>query len=144
MPEHVLRIIVGVIGALVVATRLPGFLYPDKAKKVASWMANVNFGWIRFVSLLVALFGVYLLYSTLVLIFSEIPVFMIVCFLAGLLMLVWGIFAVHPVWFRQMLDEMFVKRGPFFVRVLCLLGLLAGVFILLSAIFGDYLGGPAH
>jgi uncharacterized protein YjeT (DUF2065 family) len=144
MPEHVLRIIVGVIGGLLIATRLPGFLYPERVKKIAGGMANLKPGWIRFFTLIVALFGLYLLYSTLVLIFSKIPVFMIICFTTGLIMVVAGTFAVHPAWFKQTLEEMFVKRGAFFVRMICFLGLLGGIFVLLSAIFGAQWGGSAH
>jgi hypothetical protein len=144
MPEHVLRIIVGVIGALIIATRLPGFLRPDKVRQITGWMAGRKPGWIRAIALLMALFGLYLLYSTLVLIFSKIPVFLIVCFTTGLLLLVTGVFSVHPVWFKQVADELVVKRGLFFVRMLCLLGLLGGIFVLLSAIFGYTWGGLPH
>ena len=144
MSEHTLRIVIGVIGALIIVTRVFGFIYPDRLKAGAGRMAALNQGWIRLIATLLALGGLFLLYSTLVEIFQVLPVFMIVCFTVGLILLVVGAFAVHPVWFKQTLEELFIKRGAFFVRAICFLGILGGVFILLSAIFGYSWGGLAH
>ena len=141
LEESTLRIIVGVVGGLAVVTRIIGVINPEKVKKLAGSMAGWKPGWIRFLYLIVGLFGLWVLYSALFIIFREIPVFMVISFMLGLLLLASGMFIVHPQWFTHITKGLLVERGDFFVRVLCFIGMLAGIFILLTAIFGPGWGG---
>ena len=140
MSEEALRWVVAVVGGALIATRLPGFIYPEKIKKAVAKVAGLPAGWVRFFALIVGIFGVWLLYSTLVIIFSALPVFMVLSFLIGLILLAAGSLAVHPEWFSRLLHQLVIDRGNFFVRVICLVGLMGGVFVLLSAVFSNWGG----
>ena len=136
IPAKSLRVIIGVIGGLMVVTRLYGVMYPERVKKTAEKIASWRLGWIRFLYVIVSLIGLWVLYSTLVIIFSSIPVYMVFSFLLGLLFIVAGIFISHPEWLPDFLNGVLVHRGNFFVRVLCFIGVLFGIAMLLSAILG--------
>ena len=136
IPAGTLRVVVAVLGGLLIVTRLYGMIYPEKLKKLAGKMALWPQGSIRFVYLIVSLLGLWVLYSTLAVIFSTIPVYMVFSFMLGLIFMVAGMFAVHPEWFPKIINHVIVIRGNFFVSVLCFLGVLIGICILLSAILG--------
>ena len=135
-----LRIILGVLGVLIIVTRLGGFIYPEQVKKIARKLSGLKPGWIRFIYLIVGLLGLWILYSSLIYIFSSVPVYLVMLFLVGLLLLLSTIFVVHPKLAGEMLGAMIIRRGNFFVRILCFIGLLGGIFILLTAIFQDWGG----
>ena len=139
--EEWLRIIVGIIGGLAVITRLYGVVNPKKMKTLAGRVAGLNRGLVRTVYVILALAGIWILYSALVTIFIEVPVFLVMSFLVGLLLLLSGVFIMHPEWFPQILKGLVIERNDFFVRFICFIGVLAGVFLLLTAIFGRNWGG---
>ncbi|MDP8236863.1 MAG: hypothetical protein P9M08_10810 [Candidatus Erginobacter occultus] len=139
--EEWLRIVVGVIGGLVIVTRLYGVLNPKKMKTLAGHLGGLKPGWLRALYIIIALAGVWILYSALVTIFSEVPVFLVMSFLIGLLLLLSGVFIMHPEWFPQILKGLVIERNDFFVRFICFIGVLAGVFLLLTAIYGRNWGG---
>ncbi len=136
-----LRMILGGLGILIIITRLGALIYPDQARKIARKFSGLKAGWIRFIYLIVGLLGLWILYSSLIYIFSSVPVYYVMLFLVGLVLLLSAIFVVHPEWLGEILRGMIIRRGNFFVRALCFIGLLAGAFILLTAIFPNW-GGP--
>lgn len=135
-----LRLILGGLGILIIATRLGGFIYPEQVKKIARKFSGLKPGWVRFIYLIVGLFGLWIFYSSLVHIFISVPVYLVLLFVVGLVLLLSLIFVVHPEWMGDILGGMIVRRSNLFVRLLCLLGLLGGVFILLTAIFQNWGG----
>lgn len=136
-----LRIVVGVIGGLVVVTRLYGVINPKKTKNLAGMMAGLKPGWVRAIYVIIALAGLWVLYSALVTIFSVVPVYLVMSFLIGLLLLLSGVLIMHPEWLSQILKGLLVERNDLFVRFICFVGVLAGAFLLLTAIFGGKWGG---
>lgn len=141
MSEATLRIVVGVVGGLIIVTRLYGVLKPDKTKHLGAGMIRWKPGWIRVLYVIIGLLGAWILYSALVAIFTQVPVFLVISFLIGLILLISGMFVIHPEWFPPVLKGMLVDRGDLFVRILCFVGVLIGIFILLTAIFGRGWGG---
>ena len=139
-PLDTLRIILGALGVLIIITRLGGVIYPDQVRKFARRFSGLKPGWIRFIYLIVGLLGLWILYSSLIYIFSSVPVYLVMLFLTGLILLVTTVFVAHPEWVGEILGGMIVRRGNFFVRALFFLGLLGGIFILLTAIFQDWGG----
>jgi len=139
--QETLRIVVGIVGGLIIITRLYGIIKPGETKKVADWFTRLGPGWIRTLYVIIGLLGAWILFSALVIIFAKVPVFLVISFLIGLLLLLSGMFIVHPEWFPEVLKGLLVDRGDLFVRFLCLIGLLVGVFFLLTAIFGNSWGG---
>ena len=133
--------ILGGLGTLIIITRLGALIYPDQARKIARKFSGLKAGWIRFIYLIVGLLGLWILYSSLIYIFSSVPVYYVMLFLVGLVLLLSTLFVAHPEWLGEILRGMIIRRGNFFVRALCFIGLLAGVFILLTAIFPNW-GGP--
>ncbi len=136
-----LRIVIGIIGGLVVVTRLYGVINPKKTKSLAGMMAGLKPGWIRAIYVILALVGLWVLYSALVTIFSVIPVYQVMSFLIGLLLLLSGVLVMHPEWSSQILKRLLIERNDLFVRFICFVGVLIGAFLLLTAIFGDTWGG---
>lgn len=136
IPEATLRVVVAVMGGLLIVTRLYGMIYPEKLKKLAGKIALWKRASIRSIYLIVSLLGLWVLYSTLVVIFGSIPVYLVFSFMLGLVFMMAGMFVVHPEWFPEIVKGLIVNRGNFFVSVLCFLGVLVGVCILLSAILG--------
>lgn len=136
-----LRIILGGLGVLIIVTRLGGFIYPEEARKFARKFSGLKTGWIRSIYLVIGLLGLWILYSSLIYIFSSVPVFEVLLFLAGLIMLLSAIFVVHPEWVGEILRGLLIRRGNFFVRAVFFLGILGGIFLLLAAIFNNW-GGP--
>lgn len=124
-----------------VVTRLYGVINPKKMKSIAGMVAGWKPGWVRTIYLIIALAGIWVLYSALVTIFIEVPVFLVMSFLIGLLLLLSGVFIMHPEWFPQILRGLVIERNDFFVRFICFIGVLAGVFLLLTAVFGRHWGG---
>lgn len=141
LEESHLRWIVGAVGALIIVTRLYGVIAPDRVKRMAGKMAGMKSGWVRFIYTIVGLLGVWVLYSALVIIFNQIPVFLVISLLIGLLLLLAGAFIIHPEWFPHVVRGLIVDRGDFFVRFICFIGVLGGAFFLLTAIFGSSWGG---
>ncbi|MEA1927222.1 MAG: hypothetical protein U9N73_03380 [Candidatus Auribacterota bacterium] len=141
MTQATLRIVVGIVGGLVIITRIYGVINPAKTKHLSARIARLGPGWIRALYVILGLLGAWILYSALVIIFSQVPVFLVISFLIGLLLLLSGMFIIHPEWFPEVLKGLLVDRGDLFVRFLCLIGLLVGAFFLLSAIFGGNWGG---
>jgi len=140
MSEETLRILVGVIAGLVIITRLYGVINPKKMKGLAAKVSGLGHGWIRAIYLVSGLLGVWILYSALVIIFGKVAVFLVISFLLGLLLLLSGIFVIHPQWFPQIIRGLVAERGELFIRFICLLGVLGGVFILLTVIFESWGG----
>ena len=141
MSESTLRIIVALVGGLIVVTRLYGVINPKKVKHLGGRFALLGNGWIRALYIIIGLLGIWILYSALVIIFGKVPVFLVVSFLIGLLFLLSGTFVIHPDWFPQIVRGLLVDRGDFFIRFLCVIGMLGGIFVLLTAIFGSSWGG---
>ncbi len=141
MTETTLRMVVGIVGVLLIVTRLYGVLDPRKVKSMGERLKGLKPGWVRFIYVICGLLGIWILYSTLVIIFNQIPVFMVISLLIGLFLLLSGMFIVHPEWFGRLLKNLLVDRGNFFVRIICFIGVLGGVFFLLTAIFGSSWGG---
>ena len=141
MSTETLRIIIGIIGGLIIVTRLYGLIKPDKIKIFGRKMAGLRNGWVRTIYIIIGIFGLWVLYSALVIIFTLVPIFMVVGLLIGVLLTLAGTFALHPEWFPQMVRGVLVDRGDLFVRCLCVIGVLIGVFVLLTAIFGNSWGG---
>ena len=141
MSEATLRIVVGVVGGLIFVTRLYGVINPAKTKHLGAKLARLGPGWIRALYIIIGLLGAWMLYSALVIIFAQVPVFLVISFLIGLLLLLSGMFIIHPEWFPQVVKGILVDRGDFFVRFICFISLLAGVFFLLTAVFGSSWGG---
>ncbi|MFH1037783.1 MAG: hypothetical protein V1789_03825 [PVC group bacterium] len=141
MSEATLRIVVGAVGGLIVITRLYGVINPKKIKHIGGMLAGLGKGWVRTLYIIIGLVGIWVLYSALVIIFSKVPVFLVISFLFGLMLLLSGSFIIHPEWFPQILKGLVIDRNDFFVRFICFIGLLAGVFVLLTAIFGKNWGG---
>lgn len=141
MSEATLRIVVGVVGGLVIITRLYGVINPAKTKQLGAKLARLGSGWIRVFYIIFGVLGAWILYSALVIIFSQVPVFLVISFLIGLLLLISGMFIIHPEWFPQVVKGVLVDRGDFFVRFICFIGMLVGAFLLLTAIFGSSWGG---
>ena len=140
MTEEILRILVGVIALLVIVTRLYGVFNPKNMKLLAAKAAGLGPGWIRAIYLVAGLLGVWILYSALIIIFGKVAVFLVISLLIGLLFLLAGVFVIHPEWFPQIMRGMVAERGELFIRFVCLLGVLGGVFILLTAIFEKWGG----
>ncbi len=140
LEEHI-RVFVGVLGALVILVRLPGLLYPVRYKEVAAKLSRWKAGWVRLAAVLFALLGIVVLYSVLVVIFSRVPVFLVMAFMAGIMFLAVGTIAFFPQWWSRILENVVVRRRDFVVRTISLLGMLAGLFLLLSAVFGPRWGG---
>lgn len=139
--EESLRILVGIIGGLVAVTRLYGVINPQKMKSFGGMLAGLGRGWVRTIYVIAGLAGLWILYSALVTIFIEVPVFLVIGLLIGLFLLLSGVFIIHPEWFPQLLKGLLVDRNDFFVRFICFIGVLGGIFILLTAIFGRNWGG---
>ncbi len=135
MEEETLRIVIGVLAALVVASRVYGVLNPKGMKNLAGKFSGLGPGWIRVIYLVFGLLGAWIIYSTLVIIFEMVPVFLVISLLFGLLLLLAGVFVIHPEWFPQILRGLVAERGELFVRFVCFLGVLGGVFVLLT-VFG--------
>ncbi len=135
-----LRIILGGMGILIIVTRLGGIIYPEQVKKIARKISGLKAGWVRFIYLVVGLLGLWILYSSLIYIFSSVPVYLVMLFLAGLVLLLSTLFVAHPEWLGEILGGMIIRRGNFFIRALCFIGLLGGLFILLAAIFQNWGG----
>ncbi len=140
MKEETLRILVGVIALLVIVTRLYGVVNPKKMKQLAVKFAGLGPGWIRAIYLVFGLLGVWILYSALIIIFGKVAVFLVISLMIGLLFLLAGVFVIHPEWFPQVVKGMVAERGELFIRFICLLGVLGGVFILLTVIFENWGG----
>ena len=141
MSETTLRVVVGIVGGLLIVTRLWGVIDPRKIRGIGERMKGMKPGWVRFIYIICGLLGLWILYSTLVIIFHQIPVFMVISLLIGLIFLLSGMFIIHPEWFPRLLKNLLVDRGDFFIRFACFLGVLGGVFFLLTAIFGSSWGG---
>ena len=139
--QETLRIVVGIMGGLIIVTRLYGVINPAKTKHLGARIAKLGPGWIRALYVIIGLLGAWILFSALVIIFAKVPVFLVISFLIGLFLLLSGMFIVHPEWFPEVLQGLLVNRGDLFVRFICLIGLLVGVFFLLTAIFGNSWGG---
>ena len=139
--QETLRIVVGVVGGLIIVTRLYGVIKPGKTKELAAKLIRLGPGWIRALYVILGLLGAWILFSALVIIFQQVPVFMVISFLIGLLLLLSGMFIIHPEWLPEVVKGVLVDRGDLFVRFICLIGLLVGVFFLLAAIFGNSWGG---
>ncbi len=139
--QEALRILVGLIGGLLVVTRIYGVIQPQKMKSFGGRLVHLGPGWVRTIYIIAGLAGIWIVYSALVTIFMEVPVFLVISLLIGLLLLTSGVFAMHPEWFPQCLKGLLVDRNDFFVRFICLIGVLGGVFILLTAILGSKWGG---
>lgn len=135
MEEETLRIVIGVLAALVVASRVYGVLNPKGMKNLAGKFSGMGPGWIRTIYLVFGLLGAWIIYSTLIIIFEMVPVFLVISLLFGLLLLLAGIFVIHPEWFPQVLKGLVADRNELFVRFVCFLGVLGGVFVLLT-VFG--------
>ncbi len=139
--QATLRIVVGIVGGLIIVTRLYGIINPVKTRKIADWFARLGPGWIRALYVILGLLGAWILFSALVIIFQQVPVFMVISFLIGLLLLLSGMFVLRPEWLPEVLKGVLVDRGDLFIRFICLVGLLVGIFFLLTAIFGNSWGG---
>jgi hypothetical protein len=139
--QATLRIVVGIVGGLMIVTRLYGVINPAKTKQIGARIARMGPGWIRAFYVIIGLLGAWILYSALVLIFTQVPVFLVLSFLIGLILLLSGMFIMHPEWFPEVIKGILVDRGDLFVRFICFIGVLAGVFFLLTAIFGSSWGG---
>lgn len=136
IPEGTLRVVIAVLGGLLIVTRLYGMIYPEKLKKLAGKMALWKQSSVRSLYLIVSLLGLWVLYSTLVVIFGSIPVYLVFSFMLGLLFMAAGMFVIHPEWFADIAKGLLVNRGNFFVSAVCFLGVLVGICVLLSAILG--------
>ena len=141
MTQETLQIVVGIVGGLIIVTRLYGVIKPGPVKDIGAKLARLGKGWIRTFYVIIGLVGIWILYSALAIIFSHVPVFLVLGLLIGLLLVLSGAFVFHPEWFPRVVKGLLVDRGEFFVRVLCFIGVLVGVFILLAAIFGPNWGG---
>ena len=139
--EKYIRIFMGVLGAVIILGRLPGLLNPGKYKELAAKFSRWKAGWIRLVAILFGLAGVVAIYCSLVVIFARVPVFLVMAFTVGIMFLAMGAFAFFPQWWGKILEAALVRRRDFVVRSICLLGMLTGLFFLLSAIFGSRWGG---
>ena len=139
--QETLRIVVGILGGLMIVTRLYGVINPAKTKQLGARIARLGSGWVRAIYVIVGLLGAWILYSALVLIFTQVPVFLVLSFLTGLILLLSGMFIMHPEWFPEVIKGILVDRRDLFVRFICFIGVLAGVFFLLAAIFGSSWGG---
>jgi hypothetical protein len=139
--QETLRIVVGIVGGLIVVTRLYGVIRPAETKKLAAKLTRLGPGWIRALYVILGLLGAWILFSALVIIFQQVPVFMVISFLIGLLLLFSGMFIIHPEWLPEVVKGVLVDRGDLFVRFICFIGVLVGVFFLLAAIFGGSWGG---
>jgi hypothetical protein len=140
MSEETLRILVGAIALLVIVTRLYGVINPKRMKGLAAKASRLGPGWIRAIYLVTGLLGVWILYSALIIIFGKVAVFLVISLMLGLLFLLAGVFVIHPEWFPQVMKGMVAERGELFIRFICLLGVLGGIFILLTAIFENWGG----
>jgi len=139
--QATLRIVVGIVGGLIIVTRLYGVINPAKTKNLGAKLAGLGPGWIRALYVILGLLGAWILFSALVIIFQQVPVFMVISFLIGLLLLLSGMFIIHPEWLPDVVKGVLVDRGDLFVRFICFIGVLVGVFFLLAAIFGGSWGG---
>lgn len=135
MEEETLRIVIGVLAALMVASRVYGVLNPKGMKNLAGKFTGLGPGLIRVLYLVIGLLGAWIIYSTLVIIFEMVPVFLVISLLFGILLLLAGIFVIHPEWFPQVVKGLVADRNELFVRFVCFLGVLGGVFVLLT-VFG--------
>lgn len=140
IPLSTLRIILGGLGVVIIVTRLAGFISPEKVKRFAQGFSSLKFGWLRFIYLITGLLGLWILYSSLIYIFSSVPVYLVLLFLAGLVLLLSSVLVIHPEWVKEILTKLVIRRGNFFIRALCFLGLLGGIFILLTAVFENWGG----
>ncbi len=135
MEVETLRIVIGVLASLVVVSRVYGVMKPEGMKNLAGKFSGLGPGWIRAIYLVFGLLGAWIIYSTLVIIFEMVPVFLVISLLFGILLLLAGIFVIHPEWFPQVLKGLVADRNELFVRFVCFLGVLGGVFVLLT-VFG--------
>ncbi len=135
MEEETLRIVIGVLAALMVASRVYGVLNPKGMKNLAGKFTGLGPGLIRVLYLVIGLLGAWIIYSTLVIIFEMVPVFLVISLLFGILLLLAGIFVIHPEWFPQVVKGLVADRNELFVRFVCFLGVLGGGFVLLT-VFG--------
>ena len=113
--QATLRIVVGIVGGLIIVTRLYGVIKPAETKKLAAKLTRLGPGWIRALYVIFGLLGAWILFSALVIIFQQVPVFMVISFLIGLLLLLSGMFIIHPEWLPEVVKGVLVGPG----RLIC-------------------------